>query len=200
MSVRTVLAADGLPRRAFTIADLDRMVEAGIVGPEERLEIVHGELIPRADKSARHEILKREMNYRLVRGLPPEALFIPETGWRLEPTLYLEPDFLIFPAGVRQAAVTGRDALLVIELSDSTLGYDLGREAFVYSSHGIPERWVIDAVRLVIQVHRQPGREGYASVTLQERNDLVTPHLVPELSIRLADLDLAELDEPDFGD
>ncbi|TPQ46285.1 hypothetical protein C2U72_25725 [Prosthecomicrobium hirschii] len=187
MSARTVLAADGLPRRAFTIADLDRMVEAGIVGPEERLEIVHGELIPRADKSADHEILKREMNYRLVRGLPPEALFIPETGWRLEPTLYLEPDFLIFPAGVRQAAVTGRDALLVIELSDSTLGYDLGRKPALYAGEGVREYWVIDAARRVTHVHRDLAGDRYRAVTAWPAEADLRPQRIPGFSVRLAD-------------
>lgn len=163
------------------------MVEAGIVGPEERLELVHGELIPLTDKSARHEILKRELVYRLLRGLPPEALCAPAAGWRLAPTLYLEPDFLVFPAGVRQAAVTGRDALLVIELSGSTLGYDLGRKPALYAGEGAREYWVIDAARRVTHIHRDPAGDGYRTVAALPAEADLRPHLIPGFSVRLAD-------------
>ncbi len=97
MNVRVTRSSDGLTRRAFTVQDLDRMVEAGIVGPDERIEVFHGNLLPMNAKGPLHETIKQHLTIHFVRHLLAEATFIQEAGWRIVDTLYLEPDYLFFP-------------------------------------------------------------------------------------------------------
>ena len=62
MTVPVTLAAEGLPRRAFTIADVERMVEVGLIPPDERLEMIGGEIVPMSPKGSRPERIKVALN------------------------------------------------------------------------------------------------------------------------------------------
>lgn len=185
---RMVIAQDGLPRRLFRLADLDRMVEAGVIDPDERIELVGGELIPMAAKGIPHEVLKVHLNLYLAAHLPAGWIFGQEFGWRIDDLNYLEPDFLFFPDGSDFAAIGGHAVGLAIEVSDSTLTYDRGRKARLYAEFGVVEYWAIDAIRHETLVYREPGREGYAAIRSYAADETLTALRVPGLTLRLADL------------
>jgi len=191
MNVRaTTNAAEGLPRLAFTVEDVERMVEAGIFQEDERFELIGGEIVPMSPKGNRHEVLKTALNLVWAKRLPATMVFIPETTFRLSKDTFLEPDFTVFPRAVGIKGLNGATALLAVELSDSSLGYDLGRKPAIYASFGVRELWVIDAVRLVTHIHRDPGPDGYRDATEHASGALLTPRDAAELAVRLADLDL----------
>jgi hypothetical protein len=90
MNVPVTRAAEGLPRRAFTIADVERMVEVGLISRDERLEIIGGEIVPMSPKGNRHEAIKSGLNLLWGRSCPEGYAFAPETGLRLDESTYLE--------------------------------------------------------------------------------------------------------------
>jgi Uma2 family endonuclease len=90
----TTTAAEGLPRRRFTVAELERMTAAGILDEDERIELIGGEIVPMLPKGNQHEILKAALTVYWARSLPPEILFVTETTLRLTADTYLEPDFV----------------------------------------------------------------------------------------------------------
>lgn len=57
--VGSTMAADGWPRRAFTVAEVERMVDLGVIERNERFELIGGEIVPMAPKGLLHEVLKR---------------------------------------------------------------------------------------------------------------------------------------------
>ena len=65
--VRSTQAAEGLPRRRFTVADVEEMIAAGLMDEDERVELIGGELVPMAAKGNRHEIVKVALLDRWVR-------------------------------------------------------------------------------------------------------------------------------------
>ena len=68
----------------------------------------------------------------------------------------------------------------------------------MYAAHGVREYWVVDAKRLVIHVHREPRLEGYTSVHVVPADQLVTPLLLPDIALKLANLGFEPLaDDPD---
>lgn len=80
----------------------------------------------------------------------------------------------------------------MIEVASTSVERDLGAKARFYASFGVREYWVIDADQLVTTVHTGPSPNGsYASVETVDANTVLTPTLVPALTVRLADLDLA---------
>ncbi len=160
----TTSAAEGLPRRRFTVAEVEAMVAAGVMEEDERVELIGGELVPMSPKGNHHEVLKAALLQRWYRASPEEFGLVPETTFRLSEDTYLEPDVVIYPrtSGIR--GLTANNVLLVVEIANSSLRYDTGRKAALYASFGIRELWVIDAVRLTTRVFREPAADGYRDV------------------------------------
>jgi len=186
----TTMAAEGLPRRRFTIAELEAMTAAGILDEDERIELIGGEIVPMSPKGNQHEILKSALNLYWARALPADLLFVTETTFRLTRDTYLEPDFVFFPKTAGIPGLNQKTACLVVEIADSSLGYDLGRKAALYASFGIAELWVIDAVRLVTHIHRQPAADGYRSVVALPKDERLVPLAAPALAVTLGELEL----------
>lgn len=189
-AARTTNAAEGLPRRRFTVRELERMTAAGILGEDERIELIGGEIVPMSPKGNQHEILKTALSIYWARRLPDDLLFTTETTFRLTPDTYLEPDFVFYPKASGIKGLTAATAKLVVEIADSSLGYDLGRKAGLYAGFGIAELWVIDAVRLVTHIHRDPTPSGYGAVVELTAHQRLVPLVTPALGVVLAELEL----------
>jgi Uma2 family endonuclease len=187
---RTTRAAEGLPRRRFTVAELEQMTAAGILAEDERIELIGGEIVPMSPKGNQHEIVKAALNVFWVPRLPSDLMMVTETTFRLTADTYLEPDFVFYPKASGIRGLTAKTARLVVEIADSSLGYDLGRKAALYASFGITELWVIDALRLVTRIHREPTPEGYRSITDLKAGDRLVPEAASALGVTLSELDL----------
>jgi Uma2 family endonuclease len=183
-------AAEGLPRRCWSVAEIEAMVRAGIIDADERFELIGGEVVPMSPKGNRHEVVKVALNLHWARMLPAELRFASEATFRLSAETYVEPDFVVYPKASGLAGLAAATALLVAEIADTSLGYDLGRKAALYAAFGVAELWVIDAVRLETRVHREPTPNGYRSIAVVSADRRVTPTMVPALEVVLSELDL----------
>lgn len=182
--------AEGLPRRRFTVADFVRMGEIGLIGEDERLELLDGEIVTMAAKGVRHERIKAAINRLWGRKCPINHVFIPETGLYLSERTYLEPDFVVFPRSVAIGDLKGPDVLLAIEVADASLDYDLNRKPQIYAAFGVQELWVIDVRRETIHKHDGVGEGGYASVVALGRSEVAIPSFAPaELAFALDGLE-----------
>jgi hypothetical protein len=72
------------------------------------------------------------------------------------------PDLLVHPNAIATPDVRGSDALLVMEVAETSLAYDLKTKAMLYAAYGVPEYWVIIATTLMTTVHTQPSGNAYA--------------------------------------
>ena len=188
----TTSAAEGLPRRRFTIAEVEAMVAAGVMEEDERVELIGGELVPMSPKGNHHEVMKATLLRRWYRAVPDDLDLVPETTFRLSEDTYLEPDVVIYPRASGLRGLTGANVLLVVEIADSSLHYDIGRKAALYASFGIRELWVIDAVRLTTRVFREPAADGYRNARDFAPTDQLAPLIAPEaFAVRLDELELS---------
>jgi Uma2 family endonuclease len=176
----TTTAAEGLPRRRFTVAELEQMVAAGILDEDERIELIGGEVVPMSPKGNHHEVLKTALNLYWARRLPDDLQFATETTFRLSPDTYLEPDFVFY---LKATGIPGLNAT-------TALRYDLGRKASLYAGFGIAELWGIDAVKLETRIHREPTPTGYRSILDLPPDQDIVPELGAALSVVLGDLEL----------
>jgi Uma2 family endonuclease len=86
---------------------------------------------------------------------------------------------------------TAADVLLVVEVADTTLSFDLGTKIPLYARSGIPEAWVVDLPERVVRVFRDPGAGGYrTSLTVTGDSSINLPSL-PTLSVALPDFFVA---------
>src|SRR5437763_11750378 len=97
MSALATTAAEGFPRRAFTVEDISRMIEAGIIGEDEKFELIEGEIVMMAPKGIAHERIKSALTLAIARALPDHLTLGVETTLRLTGTILLEPDIAVFP-------------------------------------------------------------------------------------------------------
>jgi len=195
MNVAVTTAAEGFPRRAFTVEDVSRMIEAGIIREDERFELIEGEIVMMAAKGIVHERIKSVLNIAVVRALPDDLTMGVEVTLRLTNTIMLEPDIAVFPKGLFKKASTGfaqldpGEACLVIEVAVSSLAYDKGLKARLYARHRVREFWVIDANERTTWVHTGPSGDGWSSVVKCGPEDALTTSALPGFSIRLGTID-----------
>jgi Uma2 family endonuclease len=195
MNVAVTTAAEGFPRRAFTVDDIARMIEAGIIGEDERFELIGGEIVMMASKGIAHERIKSAMNIAVVRALPDDLTMGVEVTLRLTDTTMLEPDIAVFPKALFGKSSTGfarldpGEARLVIEVAVSSLAYDKGLKAKLYARHRVREFWVIDANESITYVHTGPSGDGWSSIVKHGPQDTLTTPVLPGLSIRLDEID-----------
>ena len=189
---RVTRAAEGLPRRRFTVAEIEAMVAAGVMDEGERVELIGGELVPMSPKGNQHEVVKTALLDRWYRARPQDCILTPETTFRLSEDTYLEPDVVIYSRAEGLKSLSGPNALLVVEIADSSLRYDMGRKAALYASFGVRELWVIDAIKLSIRVFRTPSEEGYRETRDFTATDQLIPLIAPDaFALRLDELELA---------
>jgi len=115
---------------------------------------------------------------------------VSEPQFNLGEDTYVVPDILVHPAGIKTPDVRGVDALLVVEIADTSLAYDLQTKARLYASHGVPEYWVINAATLLTNLHSEPSGAAYGAIREIAPGGLISPALVPPLAVSLAALDL----------
>ena len=194
MNIAVTMAAEGFPRRAFTVDEIGRMIEAGIIGEDEKFELIEGEVVMMAAKGVAHERIKSALIIAVVRALPDHLTIGAAASLRLTDTTMLEPDIAVFPKALFDKSESGiaqldpGEARLVIEISASRLAYDRGLKARLYARHRVEEFWVIDANERVTWVHTRPSGDGWASIVERSRGDALTTPTLPGFSIRLSEV------------
>ena len=173
------------PRR-FTVDEYYKMAEAGILGEDDRVELIEGEIVQMAPIGPLHADAVEDLAELFVLRFADRAKVRSQNPVRLSQILEPEPDVAL----LRVASERGRsyrvdhptveDVYLIVEVADSSLDYDLGRKARLYARHGIPELWVLDQRHDRLVLHREPTPRGYASVRTLARGESVAPLAFPE--------------------
>lgn len=181
-------SAPASPIRLFTADEVDAMVRAGILGEDEPLELLEGVLETMSPQGDDHAWILEELADRMRLAYPQHRMREQKqlnAGEDSRP----EPDIAIV-RGARikgqRAHPLGADAILVVEVSVSTLERD-HRKASVYGRAGVPVLWILDVEGRRLEVHTDPGPEGYGVVTLlSEHKDVSVPET--DLRWKIADL------------
>lgn len=178
-----------MPRAVY-----DRMIESGILGEDDPIELLAGRLIVAEPKHSPHETAVHAAADAL------RAAFA--RGWhvRIGAPIVLgdfsepEPDVSVVRGSIRDyrdAHPTG--AALIVEVAQTSLRLDRRIKASIYAAGGIAEYWIVNIVAGVLEVHREPvaatrRRWEYRSVTTLARDARVAPLAAPDAAIRVEDL------------
>jgi Uma2 family endonuclease len=159
-----VIADVRIPMRPITVEVYARMVEAGILTEDDRVELLNGQLSEVSPQSPEHAAIVCWLTTRLIRAIDPEVARVrPQLPVSLPPLSMPEPDIAIVPAASYVRAHPA-GALLVIEVAFSSRRLDLGTKAEIYAATAVPEYWVVDLSARTIHVHTSPSSAGYGSV------------------------------------
>ena len=185
-----------LPRRALSVADYHRMGEVGMFAPEERLELIHGDLVTMAPIGGPHMRLVNVLAQLFSLQVGRSAVVSVQNPISISHDSEPQPDIVLLrPECLGRATVPGaNDVLLVIEVADTTLARDRDIKIPLYAGHGIPEVWLFDVMGERATLYREPSAEGYRRVLSAARDAIITPQLKTEVSISLAEVWLARSD------
>lgn len=158
----------------------------------QRYELVEGELINKMGQNERHAFTIRLLTALLVRLFDSRVhIQLPiDVSPEDNPTSEPEPDAVVTTA---EAALSSRrpgpgDVVWLLEVSDSTLRFDLTVKARLYARAGIPDYWVINLVNRQIVVHRQPAGDAYLSTVVYSEQEPVAPLESPGTLVCFADI------------
>ncbi len=183
-------AADTIDQRRFTVDEYHRMAETGIFKPEERVELIRGVVRRMSAKNYAHVVVATSLYQLLVRALAGRASVYKEDPLKLvrldsEP----EPDIVATSSpDIKHYGSESSRPLLVVEVAESSLRYDLNAKAPLYAEAGVPEYWVVNLVDRELVVFRTPENGAYRDRTTHGVNDHVTPHAWPDVAIEVAGL------------
>ncbi len=181
------------PRR-FTVAEYYKMAEAGILRPGDRVELLDGEIIQMSPIGPVHAGNVDQIARLFITRLGERAWVRVQNPIRLNNRSEPEPDLAVLrprPSAGRsylEVHPVAADVLLVVEVADTSLSYDLGRKARAYARSQIPELWVLDRTGDRLLVHREPGPRGYAAVQILGRGESISPLAFPDLAFTVDEL------------
>ncbi len=185
--------SNGEPRTLqWTRTEYHRLADEGFFR-NQRVQLIEGSIIEMSPQKHPHaagiDLTRAALEAAFGRGY----WFRNQLPLKLSDISEPEPDLAIVRGGPRDWTDHPTTADLVIEISDSTLKFDLKDKAALYAQALIPEYWVVDLVNQQLIVHRQPKRlrskpARYEEVTIHEADATVKPLAKPKASVKVADL------------
>ncbi|HEX3466364.1 MAG TPA: Uma2 family endonuclease [Candidatus Elarobacter sp.] len=169
--------------RPITVAEYHRMGESGYFAPEERVELLDGELIAMPPMSPEHAASVSALDRFFQRRVGEQAWISPQGAITLDPISEPQPDIIIGVVGDDKywtAHPTPDDALLVVEVPKSTLAFDRGKKLRAYARCRVREYWIVDLVHERVEVYRKPRGQRYTKHQTVERGGTVAPDTFPD--------------------
>ncbi len=182
--------------RLWSREEYYKMAEAGIFAPDERVELIEGEIVARAAQGSLHATAVCLAQEALRTAFGPGFYVRTQFPLSLDPYSEPEPDLAVVPGSPRDYTdAHPLTALLVVEVANETLAFDRGRKARLYAKSGVPEYWIVNVPERLLEAYRDPGplpgrpsEHGYRSVSRFSPPESVTP-LAPGVgAARVADL------------
>jgi Uma2 family endonuclease len=175
--MRDVLVTVDVRRRRFTAEEYHRMGEAGVFGPNERVELIGGEIVEMSPIGVRHALCVAALSNRLARVIGERALLWPQNPIRLFPDTEPQPDvtFIKAPLSRYDSHPGPGDVVLLIEVADTSYRYDRDVKLPLYARAGVLEVWIVDLGRDTVEIFRDPSQEVYHFARRIDRGGTVAP-------------------------
>jgi Uma2 family endonuclease len=185
---RSVLMSVHITRKLFTVDDCMRMLDAGILHEDDRLELIRGELVQMSPIGPRHQAAIDRANRTFVRLAGDDAIVRPQGPAELDRYSAPQPDLALlrpkhdFYAKKHPGPA---DVLLIIEVADSSLEYDTTVKRDLYAMMGIREYWVVNLVDDRLLCHLSRRGDSYRTVREFRSGDTAAPQLLPGCRIKV---------------
>jgi Uma2 family endonuclease len=184
-----VLEEPRIVRHRLTVDDYYRMAEVGVLAHDARVELIEGEIIDMAPIGSRHYAAVVKLHRLIDRAVLDSALLAVQSSLRLSKADQPEPDLVVLKPRsdfFSTSLPTGADCFLVIEVSDTTLPYDVKVKAPLYAKHGVPEYWVIDLAGKQLRRFAAPQGGVWSDVSVIAAPGLVALPGLAGISIDLS--------------
>ena len=177
-------------RRRFTVEEYYAMAEVGILAPDERVELLAGEIFTMAPIGSKHAYCVTQFAEAFFEALGRRITLRVQNPIRLAQGNEPEPDIAVLfrkGDGYVSEHPGPEDVILLIEVADSSVGFDRRNKLPMYAMHGIPEVWLSDINARSVEVYDDPMAGGYERMRVFGPGDTLSPAAFPDVAIRVAD-------------
>jgi Uma2 family endonuclease len=172
-------------RKLFSVDEYYRMLDAGILTEDDRVELIDGEILQMSPIGIRHAGCVNGANYLFTREFMGKAVVSIQNPLRLSDYTEPEPDVVLLKPRsdqYRGKHAQADDALLVLEVADTTLTYDRDVKLPRYAAAGVPEVWIEDLTADRLLVYRNPVGGRYQTELTLKPTDSVSVQALPGTS------------------
>ena len=177
-------------RRKFTVDEYYRMAEVGILSPDERTELLEGEIILMAAIGSKHAFCVDFFNDTFTIPVVKERALV-----RIQNPVFfndgteVQPDIaLVRRTSYADAHPRPDDVLLLVEVSDTTIGTDRREKLLLYARFGIQEAWLADVNAKAVDIHTEPRNGRYTNVRRVGMDGILSPTAFPDVEIAVRDV------------
>lgn len=185
--------------RLISVQEYHKMAETGIFHPEERLELIAGQIIRMSAKgmvtersrSTAHESAITRTERLLRQRLGDKVLLRIQSPVQLDDYSEPEPDISVVklnPLDYEDHHPDASEVFLLIEIADSSLKYDREVKAMAYAKSGIIEYWILDVIGRKLCMYRLPSPDGYHSESILAEDVTISPLAFPDCAIAIREL------------
>lgn len=178
-------------RRLFTVDEYYQMAQAGILHEDDRVELIEGEIIEMASIGSRHAACVDRLTQLFVVHVAGRAIVRIQNPIRLSQRTEPQPDLSLLrprPDFYASGHPGPQDVLLVVEVADTSIGFDRETKMPLYARVGIPEAWLVNLSEDRIDVYRHPMMTGYQAMQRLERGMRVSPLAFADLVCTVDDI------------
>ncbi len=175
-----------LVRRRFTVAEYEKMTEAGILCPEDHVELLAGEIVQMAAQGVRHIASTMRANRWFSTHAAEFTMVFVQAPVRLSEHSLPEPDVALLrldPELYSTRRPGPSDVYLIIEVSDRSIGRDRSVKLPLYAGAAIYEVWIVDLTSDTVGVYRDPSAAGYRELERFARGSTITVSALPNLVV-----------------
>lgn len=178
-------------RRRFTADEYQEMGRAGILGEDDRVELIDGEILAMSPTGPPHFGTVNRLNHLFVRLVGDTVIVHVQSPVRVDPYSEPQPDLSLLQHRAdyyATAPVQPADVLLAIEVAQSSLAFDRTVKAGLYARSGIREYWIVDLNDRRVIRHAEPVDGRYQVVDEVAPDTLVAPRLLPACVVTTRDI------------
>ena len=180
-----------IERMLFSTDQYEKMIEAGVLTENNRVELLRGEIVNMAPIGLRHSGCVARLVAIFSARLEQSAIVWPQNPIRLSDDSEPEPDVALLEPRAdyySSSRATPGDVLLLIEVADSTLARDKFLKLPLYAEGGITEYWIVNLVEDVVQTYSRPAKGSYSKVNQYQRGETLSPEAFPNLIIKVDEI------------
>jgi Uma2 family endonuclease len=183
--------ASAVEQRVFSVIEYHRMAEAGILTEDDRVELIEGRINVMSPIGSRHAACVKRLNTFLSQQVTGDALVSVQDPIELNDHSEPEPDVALLRLRddfYGTSHPTAEDVFLVVEVADTSEGYDREEKVPVYARSAIPEVWLVSLPKQRVEVYTEPVAGIYRNVRYALGGDVLIPHQLPNVHIAVDDI------------
>ncbi len=161
----------------WTREQYERVVRLGGFEPDQRLELIDGEIVDMAPQNEPHAVALCLLDEALRRAYGDGYVVRIQSRLALDAASAPEPDLAVVPGEPRDFLASHPSyAVLLVEIADTTLAYDRSTKRALYARNAVPEYWLANLVQGVLEVYRNPQGSGYLEHCILRKGETLVPN------------------------